>query len=219
MKKSITLIICLWSAIITQAQQDSSFFEVGINAFRLVDRVSGGSDRSNINPYLFTAEYSFGKIGIRTGLDINNMSRKDLPAPVNGNTTLTADSSYSNMRFGLVYYKNLTSRWSMKTGIDYIMATQKSSVETSFPDPNQVDVVNLLEATRKESGISPFFYVQYHLSPRVSLGTELLCNITSWKRTETSSNSQFPITDTKREQEGSSFVFMAPSALFLSVRF
>jgi len=219
MKKSFLLFICLVCASVTQAQLDSSFFEVGINAIRLIDRMAGGVNNTNINPYLFTAEYSFGKIGIRAGADINNMSRKDLPAPLTGNTSLIVDSSYTNFRFGLVYYKNLTPKWSMKAGIDFVMAVEKTSVETSFPDPNQVDITNLLEASRKESGISPFFHIQYHLSPRVSLGTELLCNITSWKKMESSSNSQFPIADTEIEQEGKSFVLQAPSALFLNVRF
>ena len=219
MKKSFVLFICLLSATFTKAQQDSSFFEIGINAFRLVDRIGGGENNRNINPYLFTAEYSFGKIGLRAGAGIDRMSRENLPAPINGNTTLTADSNYTNLRFGLVYYKNLTTKWSMKAGIDYISANVEKSVETSFPDPNEGTITNLLESTRKESGISPFLYIQYHLSPRVSLGTELLCNITSWKQTDISSNSQFPNTDTEQEQQGKSFVFLAPSALFLSVRF
>lgn len=219
MKRTFILFVFLCCATIVKAQQDSSFFEIGINAFRLVDRIGGGSNNQNINPYLFTAEYSFGKIGLRAGAGIDKMSRENLPAPVNGNTTLTADSNYTNLRFGLVYYKNLTAKWSMKTGIDYMSAKEEKSVETSFPDPNEGTITNLLESTRKESGISPFFHIQYHVSPRVSLGTELLCNITSWKQTDTSSNSQFPITDTEQEQQGKSFVFQAPSALFLSVRF
>lgn len=218
MKKPFIFLLLLGLTTFTRAQSDTAFFEIGINAFRLVDRI-GNSNTKNINPYLFTAEYSFGKIGLRAGAGIDRFSRKDLPAPVNGNTTLTADSSYSDFRFGLVYYKNLTSRWSMKAGIDYVTGTDKGSIETSFPDPNGKTITNLVEFERKESGVSPFVFLQYHFSSRVSIGTEILCNITSWKRTESSKNSEFPSTNTNKEQEGKSFVIQAPSALFLSIRF
>ena len=74
------------------------------------------------------------------------------------------------------------------------------------------------EIDYKEKGISPFLFVQYNVAPRVSLGTELLWRMSSYTKSDrdlSNGNSAQII----KEFSGAKRILMAPSALFIQIRF
>jgi len=103
-------------------------------------------------------------------------------------------------------------------GVDYVIANRFSSFEAKFKDLNGELIENVREMNYRERGIAPFLFVQFELASRVSLGTELMWRMSSYTLTDhdlSNGNSA----QIKKEFEGAKRLVMAPSALFVQVRF
>ena len=77
---------------------------------------------------------------------------------------------------------------------------------------------NVREVTYTEKGIAPFLFVQYNLVNRVSLGTELLWRMSSYSLSDrdlSNGNSA----QINKEYSGAKRMIMAPTALFIQIRF
>jgi hypothetical protein len=103
-------------------------------------------------------------------------------------------------------------------GIDYFIANRFASYEAKFKDSNGELIENVREMNYRERGVAPFLFVQYDVASRVSLGTELLWRMSSYTLTDrdlSNGNSA----QINKEFAGAKRLVMAPTALFVQVRF
>jgi len=113
---------------------------------------------------------------------------------------------------------NLSSKWTFKLGADYFVANRFTSFEAKFKDLNGNLIENVRNMDYKEKGFSPFLFVQYNVASRVSLGTELLWRMSSYTLSD-SDLSNGNSAQINKEYAGSKRLIMAPTALFIQVRF
>ncbi|MDZ4824402.1 MAG: hypothetical protein SH856_13165 [Flavobacteriales bacterium] len=218
MKKSLVLPFILLSSLQGFTQKDSSFFELGLNTTRLITMFNL-ADGAQVSPYLINAEYNLGKFGLRLGAGHSSLNSNEEPGPVNGQTEFLSDSVNSDMRIGIVLHNRLSPKWSFKFGVDAIFSTARITNQTATKDGLGETHTTFSEFLRKESGASPFAWLQYHFSNRVSIATELQVFITSIQFNDEERNSQFPEFDTERIVATNRFSIEPPTALFLIVRF
>lgn len=200
----------------------TGYFEVGMNAMRLFTLGSNQQNLSNAevwNPYLFTAEGSYMNIGIRAGFATSKYTNTELPIELNGYTRYDNDTSSTHIRAGLFYGFNLDTKWTLKLGVDYFIANTETVEKQEFKEQSTQEEAMVNEThTMKESGFSPFVNIQYHITPRVSVGTELMWRMSNYTYTllATDTRSEF---DVLKKFEGSKSNMMAPTALFVTYRF
>jgi len=222
MKRVLVLVVAIMVMNVSRAQTDSGYVEVGMNAMRLLTfagNQQGSSNPEIWNPYLFTIEGSMKKFGLRFGFSKYNYTNTELPVGVNGLTRYDNDTSSTDMRIGLLYNFNLDSKWTLKLGVDYVSSKRERIERVEFKEgESNEDVVTEETIVVKESGFSPFVNIQYHITPRVSLSTELLWRITTYtdKQLATDTRTDFSV---DRNFEGKRNFIMPPTALFLTYRF
>jgi hypothetical protein len=223
MKHLSLLILATLCAGLTRAQQSpTTHVEVGLNAFRLLTPLANLSaeDRATFNPYLFTLEGRVKRIGIRVGFGRDHISQSELPGNANGNARFDRDTTHSNFRVGLMYVHDFGEKWTFKVGADYSVANEKRSYTSFLPSNNGLqDETTTIDYSYRETGFNPFFYVQYHFGPHISLGTELYFTSSGFASTEREVTTGFTSFDRTREKEGNRFFVTPPTALFLVVRF
>jgi hypothetical protein len=220
MKKIIFLFVALSSSLISKAQSDSLYAEIGVNTIRLASlgMQNQRMDPNVWNPYLLTANVNYKRLGLRLGVGSYSGSRTELPTDVNGKTTMQMDTSRMDFRVGLAWEVQPSARWTFKFGVDYFVANEANKLETEFTNEDNQKIITTHEITTDESGFAPFAYFQFHVSPRISLGTELLWRFSNYT-SKNSDISNVAEADAIREYEGSRRSIMAPTALFLNVRF
>ncbi|MFN0032186.1 MAG: hypothetical protein ACKVOR_08520 [Flavobacteriales bacterium] len=220
MKKIIIALMLLVSAGRSAAQQDSNYVELGINSLRMVSLLIDDepTDFDVWNPYMFTFDAHIKFIGLRFGFGQDKREMSELPTVANGKVYTRNDTTRTDLRFGLYYEKNLHQRWSMRLGADYFTARTVQNLSTEFLNENNVTVKTLREISTKEKGVEPFLFFQYHLAPRISLGTELMWRISVAKTDDIDSNSLNELTY-ERTFEEKKRIIMAPTSLFLIARF
>jgi hypothetical protein len=144
--------------------------------------------------------------------------RVEEPTDANGQSTFDTTSKVIDMRFGIGGQFNLSPKWTFKVGIDYFIANRFASYEAKFKDSNGELIENVREMNYRERGVAPFLFVQYDVASRVSLGTELLWRMSSYTLTDrdlSNGNSA----QINKEFAGAKRLVMAPTALFVQVRF
>jgi opacity protein-like surface antigen len=229
MKKLFFTLCVLCSALSNSAQSDSVYVDLGMNVIRIVN-IGMGSQNLNYdvwNPYMLTANACYKRLGLRLGVGYRDNSRTELPTDPNGMTTTESDTSRLDFRVGLGWEVALAPKWSFKFGMDYFRAKEESTFETKFVNENNDAVVTNRQVLMEQKGFSPFGYIQYHISPRVSIGTEILWRFSTYTindseiSTLTPENAAVKPTESEvvRKYEGNKKGVMAPTALFLNVRF
>jgi hypothetical protein len=222
MKRFFALAITVFSLNASQAQSDSLYVEVGMNAMRLMSFGLNHNSNPNPdiwNPYLFTVELGVKNVGVRMGASVFNYTNAELPVPVNGNARFDNDSARKDIRVGLFYNYSPDNKWSFKFGVDYFAANTEVKSKTEFKEhTTNFLVIQEFTSTRKESGFAPFVNAQYHITPRVSVGTELLWRIGTYTQDELATDTKSPV-DVERKYEGKRTYFLPPTALFLTMRF
>lgn len=220
MKKLIYTIALVITFVRTNAQTDSTYVEIGVNTLRIVSILLDDkpTDFEVWNPYLFTFEAHVKRVNLRFGFGQNKEEISEIPTAANGKVYVLNDTVRTDMRFGLGYDFKMHKRWSMRLGVDFFTLRELQSMRTEYLNENGNVVKTTREVSTKTNGFAPFVYFQFHLTSRVSLGTELLYRISSYKSTDIDSNSlnEFTI---EREFEGKKRIVMAPTALFLCARF
>jgi opacity protein-like surface antigen len=203
------------------AQHDSTSLELGLNVIRLTNFLGfadNTTDYEEWNPYMFTAGYNTKRFHMRYGLGYNSIYRVEQPTNANGQSTFDTTSKVIDMRFGIGMQFNLSSKWTFKLGADYFVANRFTSFEAKFKDLNGNLIENVRNMDYKEKGFSPFLFVQYNVASRVSLGTELLWRMSSYTLSD-SDLSNGNSAQINKEYAGSKRLIMAPTALFIQVRF
>jgi len=221
MKRVLVLLVAIMAMNVSRAQTDSGYVEVGMNAMRLLTFGQNPQANSNSdvwNPYLFTLEGGIKKFGLRVGFARTNHEHTVFPVDINGNNRVDTDSSSSNIRVGFFYSYNPDEKWSFKVGVDYYSFKTKYYNRSEFiAVEDQALVVQETTNEYKEAGIAPFINAQYHLTPRVSLGTELLFRNGNYTQDILGNDSTSPL-DVVRKFEGKRSYFILPTALFLTFR-
>ncbi len=202
------------------AQTDSNYVELGINTLRIVSVLIDDkpTDFDVWNPYMFTLEGHAKHISLRVGFGQNREQISELPTPANGKVYVQNDTLRSDWRFGLGYSLPLHSRWTVKLGVDYFMYRDMQSMHTEYINEDGEKISTTREIETKANGIAPFVHFQFFITPRVSLGTELLYRITSSKTTDVDNNNLNELTF-ERQFETKKNIIMAPTALFMCARF
>jgi hypothetical protein len=220
MKKIIALLLVISFSVNSNSQSDSLYAEIGVNAIRLIGLglQNNHKDSDIWNPYLLTANVNYKRIGLRLGYGGRMGSRTELPTDANGKTTMLMDSSRTDFRIGLAWEIEPSAKWTFRFGVDYFIANESNLMETEFTNEDNEKVIITRDVTTDESGFAPFVCFQYHISPRISLGTELLWRFSNYTTLDRDV-SNVSDTDVVREYEGSRRMVMAPTALFLNVRF
>ena len=221
MKNLFLVFLFLLSSVFLRAQEDSKSLELGLNVIRLTNflgLVDDPSEYEDWNPYMFTAGYNAKRFHMRYGLGYKSVYRVEEPTDANGQSTFDTTSKVIDMRFGIGGQFNLSPKWTFKVGIDYFIANRFASYEAKFKDSNGELIENVREMNYQERGVAPFLFVQYDVASRVSLGTELLWRMSSYTLTDrdlSNGNSA----QINKEFAGAKRFVMAPTALFVQVRF
>lgn len=220
MKKLFFFLITLCIVQSVRAQSDSAYLEVGVNAIRLVN--FGLTDRdlnSDVwNPYMLTASYGIKRFSVRFGLGYESTFRQELPTSANGMTTTDTTAKSVDIRFGAAWEIGMGEKWSVKVGADFFSARRFRAFEAKFTNELDEPVENVHELDYNERGLSPFIYVQHHITKKVSVGTEILWRMSGYSMTD-SDKSNLNSAQIIKEYEGTKRLLMAPTALFLNVRF
>lgn len=220
MKKILVLTGFLCGFLFSNAQKDSSFFELGLNVFPILKNVSQGNSDLKINPYALTAEYKFnGILGLRAGVGYHASSSNEQPSLTNGNNNFIRDTSSMDLRFGLVLHKNFNEKWSLKYGVDAVIEKRSSSDNTIFTNVNGQRNETLSTFQYDGFGVAPFVFAQYHFSGNFSIGTELSFRFVSGNSNRKTENTEFPDFNTEASVEHTDNGVLWPTALFLIVRF
>jgi Outer membrane protein beta-barrel domain len=217
MKKILFLFIAL-IAFVNAKSQDSTYLELGINTARLL--TLRDNKAASISPYVFTVEYKFSKkIGLRAGMGMYSNSEIQPANASNLNVRYQTDTSASAIRVGLVFYKTFNDKWSIKYGLDGQFNKREKASQTDAVDATNTAIRTTKKTAFSESGVDAFLFAQYHLTKRVSLGTEMMFAFLSSKSTDTETNSQFPTFDSTIDKNVTKRNLMAPTSLFLIFRF
>lgn len=202
------------------AQNDSSYFDIGMNAFKIlpIPKLEDPA-RNYVGPYMLHIEAGFGKLGIRLGLGYYKNSDTELPSASNGNTEFDNDTLSTDLRIGLSVRSELGKKWSLKYGADFVLGKRNRAFNTVLQDQNQIQSNVETEYDQSATGLGLFIFPQYHISPRVSIATELQLLLLSTKSTETLTNSTFPDFNSEISSEGNLRYIFAPASLYLILRF
>jgi hypothetical protein len=215
------LLLVLLSAKGYSQKNDSTYFELGLNAIKLTNflgLVDNPADYEDWNPYMFTAAYGKNRFYLRYGLGYKSIYRVEQPTNANGQSTFDTTSKSVDMRFGTGLQFYLSSKWTFRLGVDFFVANRFTSYEAKFKDFNGALIENVRNMEYKEKGLSPFLFVQYNIGRRIGLGTELLWRMSSYTLSD-SDLSNGNSAQINKEYAGSKRMLMAPSALFIQVRF
>jgi hypothetical protein len=220
MKKFLVAFAILTSSVFAKAQSDSNYVEIGVNSIRLLQLGIGQTNNTNSlwNPYMLTLEGHYKRLGLRVGMGLTSFNQTELPGDANGKVKTEMDSTSSDIRVGLNWEFALHKKWTLKLGVDYFTAKRLNSLTTEFVNENDENVSTLNEMDYKETGFAPVVFFQYHITPRVSLGTELMWRFSTFTRANSDTNNLLDA-DIVFEYEGTKRAIMMPTALFLIARF
>ncbi|MBL0316148.1 MAG: hypothetical protein IPP69_10355 [Flavobacteriales bacterium] len=227
MKKILFTALVMLSAIYSRAQSDSVYVDLGINSIRLINLGLGAQNVNPDvwNPYLLTTDIHYNRLGVRAGIGYTSHGKTELPVDANGMSKTESDTTRTDIRIGVNWEIALAPKWTFKVGMDYYSANAENTYISEYVNEQDEVIETNRKKLYKETGFSPFVYVQYHITPRVSLGTELLWRFGSYTSEdgEISSikpeNAEATVTDITRKYEGIKRGIMAPTALFLNFRF
>lgn len=220
MKKVIISALACCFLHTASAQKDTTkCIEVGMNATRILTQLTGNNGDYQ-NPYTFTLEGRYRKVGLRFGFGANSQSQTEEPGNDNGNAQFNRDTSRTHYRVGLVFYKDFSPKWSIKYGLDVASYTREESSKSIIPSSDgTAPTTTTIETVYGERSFNPFLFVQYHFSKHISIGTELYAAIGSYTNTEKTKVEGFAPVDREKVKNGNLFAVHAPTALFLIVRF
>ena len=222
MKKALFLSICFVACgFTTKAQESNSFFEIGLNATPFVSQYLdfNSDDNDIISPYMLTAEKRLDRIGFRLGLGVVSTNRLEQPDDDNTEPKIRFKSTVLAARGGVVMYKDVSKRFSLKYGADLYYMRNGNISETTTIGFFGDEEVSTVTSAFNEFGLSPFLFLQLHVKPNFSLGTELLAKFSYSEGVEKEENTQFPEFNDEQKTKTGGFRIDAPTSLFFILRF
>ena len=220
MKKLFLMVFTMSVTFLSNAQSDSTYLELGVNTIRIVNLglTDRALDNDVWNPYMLTATYGMKRLSLRYGMGYTSSFRQELPTAANGQTTSDTTAKRVDMRFGLGWEVGMGQKWSVKLGADFFTSTRFTGFEAKFTNESGELVENVHEFEYNEKGFSPFVYIQHYITKKVSIGTEILWRMSGYTMKD-SDKSNLNSAQIIKEYEGTKRLLMAPTALFLNVRF
>ncbi|MFO0360060.1 MAG: hypothetical protein ACK50N_06140 [Flavobacteriales bacterium] len=219
MKKTLFIIGFVCSSILGTAQKDSSFFEIGLNVFPVIRNYNSAESDITLNPYALQLEKSFGKFGLRVGAGYRSIENTEEPSDFNGQNTFVQDTSTMDLRLGVVLYKNFNEKWSIKYGVDAIVANRSSNSNTIFVNANNIRHETTNNTESSGFGVAPFIFAQYHFSKNFSIGTEMSFRYLNNEISTVRENTEFPEFNAEINRTKTEVELLFPTALFVIVRF
>ena len=219
MKKTLFIIGFVCSSILGTAQKDSSFFEIGLNVFPVIRNYNSAESDMTLNPYALQLEKSFGKFGLRVGAGYRSIENTEEPSDFNGQNTFVQDTSTMDLRLGVVLYKNFNEKWSIKYGVDAIVANRSSNSNTIFVNANNIRHETTNNTESSGFGVAPFIFAQYHFSKNFSIGTEMSFRYLNNEISTVRENTEFPEFNAEINRTKTEVELLFPTALFVIVRF
>ena len=218
MKKLILSLAAACLFLNVSAQSDSAYFEVGLNVIKLTNFLGVADEPSQQdvwNPYTLTANFGRNRLLLRSGFGYTSLYNSE-----NSLENVSFDTTSKAMDFRVGFGRDfiISSKWNLKLGVDYFMANRTSIYEANFKDQNGEIIANKRDITYREKGVEPFLFVQYNFMRRVSIGTELLFRISSYRNID-KNTSNGNTNQIVKEYSGAKRILMAPSALFVQIRF
>jgi hypothetical protein len=201
------------------AQKDSSFFEIGLNVFPVIRNYNSAESDITLNPYALQLEKSFGKFGLRVGAGYRSIENTEEPSDFNGQNTFVQDTSTMDLRLGVVLYKNFNEKWSIKYGVDAIVANRSSNSNTIFVNANNIRHETTNNTESSGFGVAPFIFAQYHFSKNFSIGTEMSFRYLNNEISTVRENTEFPEFNAEINRTKTEVELLFPTALFVIVRF
>ncbi len=221
MKPLFSFILFVATSLSAIAQTAVSFNEIGLNATPFINQYLDFNKDSNdvLSPYMISYEHRFNKLGFRVGLGL--FSSDDLHQPDDDNTEPSIRNTTTNfsIRTGAVFYKDITQKFSLKYGLDAFFKYNLDKSVTSTTDLFGAKQIVSISDLSYEVGLSPFVFIQFHLSPHCSLGTELLGRLSYLRETTKEDDSKFPDFSDEQTSKGTRFSIDPPTALFFIFRF
>lgn len=217
MKKTIGLIILLLTAAPLWSQQDSTYFQVGVNVMRLLTMNQPVSELWN--PYQLHVEWGNGQVGARVSLNVVSTSETEEPSSFNGNTRFSDDSTSMDLRVGAFMERRLGKSWSTKFAADFFITNRDRAYNTVTRDVDGLLVKQDITSSRSEVGGSISLIPEWHITSRVTLSTELNLLLASTSSSTSTRSSDFPEFNSIVDKGGNYVRLRPPTALFLLVRF
>lgn len=213
--------------ILPQPKEKKFEHRIGVQMNELIRQVFNFNNNTTPalnNPYLLTYSLTHAKsgLGIRMGVgpEYTTFNTDD------GITKAENNVNRINARIGIEKVFQLSYRWSAGAGADFVYANDRSfskSFVRSF-DSTSTDIVSEIKST----GYGGMAWLQYHISPRILVGTEasFYYRTGNYKQsiTITTLVDNFPepefetITD-KQENKIKEGVFRLPMVFYLVVKF
>lgn len=218
----LVLFVLMKIQSLAQSATDSSFSEIGLNATAFVNQYLdfGSGNGEFVSPYIITYERRFGKMGVRIGLGMDGDRSEAKPENGDPNQPSLFTSSFeSNVRTGVVFYKNISRRWDLKYGADVIFGMNKNKSWTEVNNLFGEPVKNTTTFRSAQIGLTPFVFIQFHLSEKFSLGTEMLFNVIGSEDVTKQESTEFPEFNSRQETTRLSYNTTPPIALFFIFRY
>jgi hypothetical protein len=145
----------LLSAIVSRAQSDSVYFDLGINSIRLINLGLGAQNLNYDvwNPYLLNADIHYRRLGIRAGIGHSSHGKTELPVDANGMSKTETDTLRTDIRIGVNWEIAVSPKWTFKVGADYYTANSENTFISEYV--NEID--ETIETNRKKSTKNPVF--------------------------------------------------------------
>ncbi|MFN8699999.1 MAG: hypothetical protein ACK500_01575 [Flavobacteriales bacterium] len=218
MRRNLLLFPLLVCAVSGFSQQDSSYIQVGINTARLVT-MNRTIQEDIFNPYLLNFEWGNGKVGGRLSANYWSQTDTEKPSSFNGNSSFSDDTTSLDIRLGVFVERSLGKSWSVKWGADFFIAQRDRDYNTVVRDVDGLLVESAITSSRSETGGGLSVIPEWHITPRITLSTELNLLFAGTMSSSATTSSDFPEFNASVDKEGSYIRMRPPTALFLSVRF
>lgn len=159
-------------------------FQIGLNATDFIKQfaVPNNLAITNPNPYLINGKVLWSSkdiedpflFGIRTGFGYD-YTRIESKKTVDGTENKSEETNYSS-RYGIEMQHKIGKRWRVLAGYDFIWSTLESetlNITLSTPT-SKSSSYNQVNSETTTDGSGPFIGIQFNVTPRIVLSTEML---------------------------------------------
>ncbi|HCS20111.1 MAG TPA: hypothetical protein DIW47_06035 [Bacteroidetes bacterium] len=228
MKNLSLFCILTFSLSMSVSAQDSAVsprneHQIAINATNFIQTlVSFNGSTFNNTPYDFQYKYLHWRgvdeyaIGARTGFGYRKFAfNSDQP---NSNSRSSSESTIIDTRFGLEFQYVLSKHWNFFAGMDYVYGKTVLNSSSTFVNFNNQEFTTTTTDHRERTGFGPVVGIQFNISKRLALGTELSMYTITETRTRRSSSSNSPNSDQVLYTSSKNTLVQVPSFIYFIVR-
>ena len=224
--RSIILGVMVFMTISCFSQKDSTKVKkanhyLGVQANQLLRQLFNLSGNTTIvsNPYLLN--YSVNSVKSGWGLNVGIGYTVDQSTQSDANTTNDSQINNFSSRIGAERKVFVAKKWMVSYGLDLLSDKSNTSDKVTSQFSGTTSETDI-STTTKDSGFGPRFTLNYFITPKIILGTELTYYYKAISISQDTSNSvsggggsSSSHTDQKLKQ----FHFNAPALLLITMKF